>query len=45
LQDFCDLYGTLLAPDLKPLHVSRWLDSHPDWKGAVPRHRRGKRNL
>ena len=29
LQDFCDLYGTLLVQDLKPLHVSRWLDSHP----------------
>jgi integrase len=34
LQDFCDLYGTLLVQDLKPLHVSRWLDSHPGWKGA-----------
>ncbi len=34
LQDFCDLYGTLLVRDLKPLHVSRWLDAHPGWKGA-----------
>jgi site-specific recombinase XerD len=34
LQDFCDLYGTLLVQDLKPLHVSRWLDAHPGWKGA-----------
>src|SRR5262249_15622254 len=33
LQDFCDLYGTLLVQDLKPLHVSRWLDSHPGRKG------------
>jgi integrase len=24
----------LLAQDLKPLHVSRWLDSHPGWKGS-----------
>jgi len=24
LQDFCDLYGTLLVQDLKPLHASRW---------------------
>jgi integrase len=34
LQDFCELYGTLLAKDLKPLHVTRWLDSHPGWKGS-----------
>ncbi len=34
LQDFCDLYGTLLAKDLKPLHVSRWLDAHPGWNGS-----------
>lgn len=34
LQDFCDVYGTLLAKDLKPLHVTRWLDSHPAWKGS-----------
>ncbi len=34
LQDFCQLYGTLLARDLKPLHVSRWLDSHPGWQGS-----------
>jgi hypothetical protein len=34
LQDFCDLYGTLLVQDLKPLHVSKWLDAHPGWKGA-----------
>jgi integrase len=34
LQDFCDLYRMLLAQDLKPLHVSRWLNSHPGWKGA-----------
>ncbi len=33
LQDFCELYGTLLAKDLKPLHVSRWLDAHPAWNG------------
>ena len=28
LQDFCELFGTFLAKDLKPLHVTRWLDSH-----------------
>ncbi len=34
LQDFSELYGTLLARDLKPLHVSRWLDAHPGWNGS-----------
>jgi integrase len=34
LQDFCELYGTLLAKELKPLHVTRWLDAHPGWKGS-----------
>jgi integrase len=34
LQDFCDQYGTLLVQDLKPLHVSKWLDAHAKWKGA-----------
>jgi site-specific recombinase XerD len=34
LQDFCEMYGTLAASDLKPLHVTRWLDAHPGWKGC-----------
>jgi len=34
LQDFCESYGTLLGKDLKPLHVTRWLDAHPGWKGS-----------
>jgi integrase len=34
LQDFCEMYGTLLAADLKPLHVTRWLDAHPGWNGS-----------
>jgi integrase len=34
LQDFSNTYGTLLAKDLKPLHISRWLSSHPGWKGS-----------
>jgi integrase len=34
LQDFCEMYGTLLGKDLKPLHVSRWLDAHPGWIGS-----------
>src|SRR5205085_4227627 len=34
LQDFCETYGTLRGSDLKPLHVTRWLDAHPGWKGC-----------
>src|SRR5207244_4446759 len=34
LQDFCEMYGPLLARDLKSLHVTRWLDAHPGWKGS-----------
>lgn len=34
LQDFCELYGTLRAKDLKALHVTRWVDTHPGWKGS-----------
>ena len=29
LQRFCDLHGRVLAKDLKPIHVTRWLDAHP----------------
>jgi integrase len=34
LQSFCDSYGTMLAADIKPFHVSRWLDAHPKWNGG-----------
>jgi integrase len=34
LQSFCDAYGTLSAGDIKPFHVTRWLDSHKTWQGA-----------
>jgi integrase len=34
LQDFCAMHASLLGRDLKPLHVSRWLDAHPGWKGS-----------
>ncbi|QEL17781.1 tyrosine-type recombinase/integrase [Limnoglobus roseus] len=34
LQSFTDAYGTLLAADIKPFHVSRWLDDNPSWKGG-----------
>ncbi len=33
LQSFCAIYGRLPACELKPIHVSRWLDS-TDWKGG-----------
>jgi hypothetical protein len=31
LQDFCEQYGTLAVVDLKPFHVTRWLDAHKGW--------------
>jgi integrase len=31
LQDFCDHYGRLVVADLKPFHMTRWLDAHPGW--------------
>lgn len=34
LQDFSEVYGLLPASDLKPLHVTRWLDAHPGWQGC-----------
>jgi integrase len=34
LQDFADMFGTLRVEDLKPFHVSRWLDSHRAWNGT-----------
>ncbi|MBA4067166.1 MAG: site-specific integrase [Isosphaera sp.] len=33
LQSFCSLYGRLPARELKPIHVTRWLDSTA-WKGG-----------
>lgn len=32
LQSFNELFGLLGALDVKPFHVTRWLDSHPKWK-------------
>jgi integrase len=34
LQSFCQRYGTLPAAELKPFHVTKWLDDHPSWKGG-----------
>jgi len=31
LQDFCDLYGAVRALEVKPFHVTRWLDHHAGW--------------
>ncbi|HEX3147892.1 MAG TPA: site-specific integrase [Gemmataceae bacterium] len=34
LQAFCDAYGRLLASELKPFHVTRWLDGRTGWKAS-----------
>ena len=34
LQDFCEVHGRQPAASIKPIHVTRWLDAHPRWKGA-----------
>lgn len=34
LRDFAEKFGMLRVEELKPFHVSRWLDGHPDWDGA-----------
>lgn len=31
LQDFCDAHGGLRALQLKPFHVTHWLDRHKGW--------------
>jgi integrase len=33
LQSFASLYGRTAAAELKPIHVTRWLDAH-DWRGG-----------
>jgi integrase len=37
LQDFCDSRGGLDATELKPFHVTRWLDAHDTWGEASRR--------
>src|SRR5207253_2909913 len=34
LQSFIDAHGRTPAAELKPFHVTKWLDDHPKWKGA-----------
>jgi integrase len=34
LQSFCDRFGSLGALAVKPFHVHRWLDEHPNWKSS-----------
>jgi hypothetical protein len=34
LQDFCEHCGKMPVPELKPFHVTRWLDRHPKWTSA-----------
>jgi integrase len=38
LQSFCDVYGTLrAATQLKPFHLTRWLDRHDGWGDGTRR--------
>jgi integrase len=34
LQSFCKRHGRLPALQIKPFHITRWVDQHPTWKGA-----------
>ncbi|WP_425618018.1 tyrosine-type recombinase/integrase [Anatilimnocola sp. NA78] len=34
IRSFCDEYGHIRARDLKPFHVTRWLDKNPGWKAS-----------
>jgi hypothetical protein len=34
LQDFCATYGRKMVMELKPIHLSQWLDAHPGWKAS-----------
>jgi integrase len=34
LQDFSDMYGAMKVENLRPFHVTQWLDLHPNWEGA-----------
>lgn len=34
LQSFCDTCGAVGALDVRPYHVSRWLDGHPGWQSS-----------
>lgn len=34
LQDFSDRFGLLRVEELRPFHVTRWLEAHPEWEGA-----------
>jgi integrase len=34
LTSFCKQCGRLVSSQVKPFHLTRWLDSHPNWRGA-----------
>ncbi len=34
LESFCNANQCALAKDIKPIHVTRWLDDHSTWKGS-----------
>jgi hypothetical protein len=36
LRSFCRAYGRLPAAELKPFHVTKWIDAHPAWTGGTP---------
>jgi len=33
-QSFCNNFGRTLAIQVKPFHITRWLDLHPKWKAS-----------
>ncbi len=37
LESFCNhkATGRLKACEVKPFHLTRWVDSHPNWTGAI----------
>jgi integrase len=37
LQSFCDQHGAVPVRDLKPYHVTRWLDGQPGWGQSTRR--------
>jgi integrase len=34
LKDFCKRHGRLIVSQLKPFHITRWVDGKKTWKGA-----------
>ncbi|HEX4607565.1 MAG TPA: site-specific integrase, partial [Urbifossiella sp.] len=34
IQSFCTAHGRTPAAEVKPYHVTRWMDDHPAWTGG-----------